>query len=271
MGPAWRNQNMSMRNPMSRAPMNNNPMGNQAPMQPTYAPGVSFQQAARNVTMQQPPGANTSMRPLNMPGMQFDASRNAMVRQQRPQLTVNPNPERWGNLSAPSSTGGMIDPATQRMNTRIARAGRMAGVRPGDMAQWRQQSPTAIAMRNAPANAMVKAGPPGGQPAQMGAQMGPVQPQAIQAAMVQSPSQQAEVSPRIQAIQQQTDRQIRPIMNMPEGAPPLVTSNPLQTMSQPVVGNDEYYGNNAIERWWIKNIYGRQQPQSYQPQQWRNR
>jgi len=272
MGPAWRNGGMSMRNPMSRQPMNNNPMGVQAESQLNYAPNVSFQRAAQNVMMQQPPGADTRMRGLNIPGMQFDPNQNAMVRQQRPQLTQNPNPERWGNLSAPSSSGSMIDPSTQRMNTRIARAGRLAGVRPGDMAQWRQQSPTAIAMRNGAANAQMAAGPRGGTPAQMGTggQMaGPPAPAAQPMSVAQAA--QAEVPPRIQAIQQETDRQFRPVMNMPDGAAPLVTTKPLSTASQNVVGNDEYYGNNAVERWWMRNVYGRQQPQSYQPQQWRSR
>lgn len=273
-GPAGAAQGMSAMRP---APVRQQPQGNfysrAMAGDPIYGQnGIGSQRAAQNVLMGQPAQADTRMRGLNIPGMQFDPNQNAMVRQQRPQLTQNPNPERWGNLSAPSSSGSMIDPSTQRMNTRIARAGRLAGVRPGDMAQWRQQSPTAIAMRNGAANAQMAAGPRGGTPAQMGTggQMaGPPAPAAQPMSVAQAA--QAEVPPRIQAIQQETDRQFRPVMNMPDGAAPLVTTKPLSTASQNVVGNDEYYGNNAVERWWMRNVYGRQQPQSYQPQQWRSR
>ena len=153
MPPAWRNQNMSMRNPMSMSPMNNNPMGVQAPSQ---LQGVgNMQQAARNVMMQQPPGANTAMRPLNMPGMQFDASRNAMTPTPRAPLTPNPNPQQWGNLS-----GGSLYRTDDQKWSRMAR---QAGVRPQDMAQWRS-----LKMREM--GGMAAQGPPGGMPVAMGPQ-----------------------------------------------------------------------------------------------------
>ena len=190
MGPAWRNNGMSMRNPMSRAPMNNNPMGAQSPTQPNFAPNVSFQRAAQNVLMQQPPGANTAMRPLSMPGMQFDANQNAMAPTPRSPLTPNPNSQQWGNLS-----GGSL---TRSDDQRWSRMARQAGVRPQDMQAWRTRKIAeggGIPGRQPiPGGEFVGPVIPNGQRMQAGAQMGPAaqQPAAPVAAVVRpAPVEQA--------------------------------------------------------------------------------
>lgn len=173
MGPAWRNNGMSMRNPMSRAPMNNNPMGVQSPTQPSYAPNVSFQRAAQNVLMQQPPGANTAMRPLNMPGMQFDANQNAMVRSPRQPLNTPMSGNDFG-LNAPSRPNVGVSQESidsRNMNTRISRLARARGVRGGDVALWRSQSPAAQAIMKGYGTSRESQGPPGGRPVEMGPSM----------------------------------------------------------------------------------------------------
>jgi hypothetical protein len=205
---------MSMRNPMSRAPMNNNPMGYQAPMQ-LQTPSTP---EARNVLMGQPRNANTAMRPLNMPGMQFDPNTNAMVRMQRPTRgTMDPaQAQAMINRARPISGGNRNMTDERRasiMATRLSRAGRMAGVRGQDMAEWRRTSPIALAIRNREANAQMAMGPQGGQPAQMGANQmaiqGPPEPppqKAVSPAVVTPATPRITLQPESEEAKYQRDR-----------------------------------------------------------------
>lgn len=263
--PAWRNQNMSMRNPMSRAPMNNNPMGNQAPMQPNFgravgaigatsmpyaggslgmagpataAQGMSAMQPAPQMRApamqpQQPP---TGMRPLNIPGMQFDASRNAMVRPQRPQLMFNPS--NAGNLS-----GGTL---TRSDDQRWSRMARQAGVRPQDMQAWRTRK---IAEGGGLPNPQSPSGGefvgpvrPNGQPAQMGAQMGPAAPPPAAVAAVQpgAPQWRRELS----ALAENRGQSVPagPSVAPPPGSMQALEAN-YQQWRRPGIYGDNTFGN----------------------------
>lgn len=194
--------------------------------------GIGVQRAAQNVLMGQPMDADTRMRGLNMPGMQFNPSRGAMVQNQRTPLMVNPDQQRWGRLSAPGLSGRnlntpnmaesaqrqMIDGATQRANTRIARAGRMAGVRAGDMAQWRATSPAALAIARNAMPQLQQPGPPDKVPAQMGEQMaGPPRPPAAVAPAAVATAEQTVPASQQTALAQLTPRDIA--MNAPPTDP----------------------------------------------------